>query len=251
MPSPRSPNTKPLIGPANFFAAMKSCEASGRGGETQTLHGNSAAPMRLRLAVLVKDTSAALDIVPSEATRRRARHIRDSRGRRRRRKHRAPTWLSEKNHPVLCGDGAPHSAPPAVPSFPTHACLKDAGWKSLGCWAIDTLNPNSWTTAETILPKSSADFVAIQETKRTVSEDDPSALSRAGRRLGWTVQPSSAMLTGAQSASGGCTIASKRGIGLAPHKDIVKQEYAHRFSLSWAAGIVRGGVHISSVVEKL
>ena len=50
----------------------------------------------------------------------------------------------------------------------------------------DTANPNSWTTAEvTVLARSSADIILVQETKRCISAEDPYVLSRAADRKGW------------------------------------------------------------------
>ena len=52
-----------------------------------------------------------------------------------------------------------------VPKF---ALLGDLNWKNQGLWAIDSSNPNSWTTAETaILPKSAADILLMQKTMQS------------------------------------------------------------------------------------
>ena len=41
--------------------------------------------------------------------------------------------------------------------------FKDKWWRSLGLWAIDTANPNSWTTArQDVFPCSAADIFRVQ-----------------------------------------------------------------------------------------
>ena len=109
-------------------------------------------------------------------------------------------------------------------------------------------NTNCWdTAAATVLPRSSADFMVLQETKRIIHPDDPTLLQRKGRNLGWNVQASSARPTAAQRASGGCVVGARRGCGISDHANLVSDGFQHRLHLAWVGGILRGGLHLGSI----
>ena len=194
------------------------------------------APFVLLLAPLVAPPAAAAfgallaDVAPVS---RRARRQRLSDGTRVRRRRRKPT-TSGPLPPVL-----------------GHTTLAEASWRQAGLWAIDTANPNSWTTAErTVLASSAADILLLQETKRLLDCDRPAALASRSRRLGWNLQSSPALLTEFGRASGGTAVAARRGIGVNDQQQFVRDGFEHRVHFAWICGVLRGGVHLGSVWMK-
>jgi len=128
--------------------------------------------------------------------------------------------------------------------------LTDRSWKECKLWAVDTSNPNSWTSAEnTVMLKSSADVILLQETKRYGFAT--AKMVTAARNIGWNAVPSEALRTAADKASGGCMVAARKGNGITPHPDsLVKDGFGHRIKLAWVAGFLAGGLHIGSVYLK-
>ena len=134
--------------------------------------------------------------------------------------------------------------------MPPHTTLANIWWEPLGLWAFDTTNPNSWQSGTTaVLSRSSADCVLMQKTKKHIPTDDPSWLSRAGRRLGWSRRASSARLTVAGRASGGVAVLARRGSGIRP-LDLVTEEYQFRQAFVHFNGCCRGGIDCGSVWMK-
>ena len=62
--------------------------------------------------------------------------------------------------------------------------LTDASHRDKGWWAIDTVNPNAWGGAAEILASSSADAIAVQETR--ITEAATKDHEHTARSLGWT-----------------------------------------------------------------
>ena len=92
-------------------------------------------------------------------------------------------------------------------------------------------------------------MVVVQETKKVISDDDPTAMQRRGRQLGWSMHPTSAKPMAANSASGGTIVAVRRGIGLQPAAE-TDESYDHRVGSAWVGGICKGGMHVVSVYMK-
>jgi hypothetical protein len=121
-------------------------------------------------------------------------------------------------------------------------------WKDHGLWAIDSSNPNSWTSArKNILMRSAADATLIQETKRIIYPDDPTLLKRQGRSIGWSISASSALTNESGYPSGGCAVTARRGFGLTPHETLVPDDFAHRLHFAWIGAVIPGGVHLGSI----
>lgn len=99
-----------------------------------------------------------------------------------------------------------------------HGLLGDTDWKQAGLWAIDTVNSNSWTTAEaSILPRTAADVLIVQETKRG-GDEAVQLLKTQARRKAWNFAASHALRTAADSASGGCAVGVRRDNGISPRR---------------------------------
>eukprot|EP00973_Karenia_brevis_P060230 8381124-Karenia_brevis.AAC.1 len=156
---------------------------------------------------------------------RRAHHARACNGSRIRRKRRAPRVF-----------GSPADLPARHPDF---AFIADASAKDEGLWIIDTSNPNSWESAkEHILKRSAADIVAIQETKKVIPSDDPTLVAKSARKIGWNLCASSALALPSGFASGGCAVGATRGIGVAPHEQLIQESFQYRLQFCWIAGIM-------------
>ncbi len=126
---------------------------------------------------------------------------------------------------------------------------KDAQHRSAGLWAIDTLNPNSWNKAVDYLRRSAADFSLIQET-RTFPGADTTRAEGAARSLKWNVAIQPALVTAAESTSGGTAVGAKSHIGIAPpcHPPPYTLGGASgRFSCQHVGAMLRGGLHLASI----
>ena len=96
------------------------------------------------------------------------------------------------------------------------------------------------------MPYSGADCLLMQKTKRWLDASSPNTLAQQSRRLGWSTQATSAKLTAADKASGGCVVSARRGIGIYQH-NIVNEAVEHRLCFAWIGGIIRGGMHCGSI----
>ena len=88
-------------------------------------------------------------------------------------------------------------------------------YKEYGLWAIDTINPNSWTTAEErLMCRAGADYMLLQES-RVASDNGIAKLKRDAHNLGWNAVAEPAWPSPAGPASGGCAVLARRGTGIA------------------------------------
>ena len=129
--------------------------------------------------------------------------------------------------------------------------LPSRDWRAAGLFALDTANPNSLDTAcDKIMSKSLADITCLQE-MRAKTPDAVDAAKRRLRGLGWNSHFSLAKTTEADRASGGCAVAARRGIGVAPAgNDIIEEAYAHRIAAAHINAVVPGGFYVISVYLK-
>ena len=75
--------------------------------------------------------------------------------------------------------------------------LSDGQFRECGLWALDTINPNSWSAArDRILSRVAADFAFLQET-REHTDAAIEKLKREARDLGWSAVASPAWRTAA------------------------------------------------------
>ncbi len=208
-----------------------------RGAPSGAAAGARSAPASIYLHKAIGTANPCHPDSAAWTRRRKARRPRFANGCRRRRRHRAPRQHALEVEGIVSEERvAPNTA------------LEDKWWKDKGIWAIDTSNAISWKSARSsVLPRSAADIVLVQETKRFVNEGDPTVLKRQGRSLGWNLHATSAKATAADKASGGVVVAARRGTGLSPHCTLVKDGYQHRLHFAWVAGIVRGGLHCGSI----
>lgn len=198
---------------------------------------NDATPLSLCGCIFSGSHSSAEH--DSCADRSRSRRIRKQTGTRQRWRRRAPG----PNH-FLVSQLKEHGR------VPQQATLSDKWWKPLGLWAFDTVNPNSWRSGcGAVLAKSCADCVFMQETKRVISDDDPTALGRCARKLGWSACAWSARRNPSGQASGGVAVIARRGIGICPH-EVVKEDCQYRQGFAHFNGCCRGGIHCGSVWMK-
>ena len=54
--------------------------------------------------------------------------------------------------------------------FPSYTTSDHAEWRKHGFWAVDTFNPNAWSSASDYMEKASADAALLQETRETDKE---------------------------------------------------------------------------------
>ena len=129
---------------------------------------------------------------------RRARRSREHNGRRKR-------WLTRRRL-------ANNLTPMRIEDPEVTGLLDDKDWRKQGWWAIDSGNANSWKTAvDSILPRSSADVLLLQETRIFVP-DRILAAERTSRASGWNPALTRAhALPSSHLGSGGCAVLRRRG----------------------------------------
>ena len=78
----------------------------------------------------------------------------------------------------------------------------DEEYREYGLWAIDTVNPNSWTAAEErLMCRTGSDFVLLQES-RVSSENGIAKMKRDARNFGWKTVAEPAWASPAGPGSG-------------------------------------------------
>ena len=166
----------------------------------------------------------------------RADRKRDENGKRLRKRTRKKMANTATDTPFVCQEGD---------------IDQDRWWVQYGWWAIDSVNPNSWTTAKAkVLNLSSADAIGMQETK-VEGEEKISDAKRHARDLGWNSTFTGAKSTPAQRASGGCAVCARKGTGVSDKGSVeIDDKVRHRVCHAWVNGVVKGGLHVFSVYAK-
>ena len=118
----------------------------------------------------------------------------------------------------------------------------------LGCWAIDTANPNCWSRAAAYLRLTTADYVDIQEMK--VLEGHPAReAADAAKATKWKMPVGGCLALDGLSC--GTAVAAKSHLGLGESKVIGALIDAagigHRLQVKHSGGIFRGGFHLGSM----
>ena len=90
--------------------------------------------------------------------------------------------------------------------------LADDSHREKGWWAIDTANPNAWGGAAEILESSSADAIAIQETR--VVEQTTKDHENTARNAGWNIAISACGFGEGGGESSGVAVGCRKHIGL-------------------------------------
>jgi hypothetical protein len=177
--------------------------------------------------------NASEGLAPLLPSRRRARRARERNGKRIVRANR-----NKRAAASFEGEGKPQ------PSCPQTGLMCERWWPSLGLWAIDSANGNSWKSlAKHVLERSQADIVVGQETKAFTERETSKAVTEA-RRLGWNPTLTKAHRTGCDMGSGGGAILARKGTGISPvQSSCIPEEYQHRISISWINAILKGGIH--------
>ena len=122
----------------------------------------------------------------------------------------------------------------------------DKSFVTNGLWAIDSLNPNSWTGAEDYLARTGADVVLVQETKRLAGPTEIAA-ERAAARMAWSASLEPSKCTDAGGISAGVAVCVRSHIGLAlPRIAVAAKELSARVQVRWMGAMCRGGVHLIS-----
>ena len=97
------------------------------------------------------------------------------------------------------------------------------------------------------MPKSRADFLAVQETKR-VGHAGAAGVVRAARAAGWNCSASPALRGETDLGSGGCAVAARRGIGVREPDDVaISSALAHRFHLAKVSALTKGGFYLATL----
>jgi len=124
----------------------------------------------------------------------------------------------------------------------------DTLWRQAGLWALDSSSANLWASVERcVLPKSRADFLTVQETKR-VGYAGAAGVVRAARAAGWNCSASPALRGETDLGSGGCAVAARRGIGVREPGDIaISSALAHRFHLAKVSALTKGGFYLATL----
>ena len=125
----------------------------------------------------------------------------------------------------------------------------DVEHRKAGWWAIDTVNPNAWSTATAYLATTTADIALVQEAK----VDDGyarEAAEQAARFNQWNVSLEPCLVTKAGGKSAGAAVGTKSFIGMSTTATVKESQHLHpkgRFCMRRVAAMAKGGVHCGSI----
>ena len=124
--------------------------------------------------------------------------------------------------------------------------LTDTSHRDKGWWAIDTGNPNAWGGAAELLATSSADAMAIQETR--VPEAATKDHEHVARGLGWNMAISGCGTGENGGDSSGVAVGCRKHIGLSEscEDDLLPDELKARFTAKHLGAMCKGGLHLCS-----
>jgi hypothetical protein len=134
--------------------------------------------------------------------------------------------------------------------------VADTAHRTLGLWAFDSVNANAFLPALDYLRCSSADAVAIQETK-IPDEHTLRTSESTARTAKWNLSIAPCFHTAAGGNSAGVAVGTRSCIGLALtnipqevftclHDAAPHAAFRHRFTLRHMGAVMRGGLHIGS-----
>jgi len=113
--------------------------------------------------------------------------------------------------------------------------------------SIDSWNMNAWSTGNEAASRSSADVVALQETKTTDSETRDRQ-ECAKNAQGWNAKINLAAITEEGGRSAGVAIMAKKHIGFSSAaSDSINARLRSRISTAWVNTSRKGGLHVISV----
>ena len=133
-----------------------------------------------------------------------------------------------------------------MPIDATMVELADTSHRDKGWWAVDTGNPNAWGGAAEILATSSADAIALQETRvptEATKDHETSAFNS-----GWNVAVSGCGIGQGGGDSAGVAVGCRKHIGLSEScdDDLLPAELKSRFTVKHVGAICKGGFHLCS-----
>ena len=89
--------------------------------------------------------------------------------------------------------------------------LADTSHRDKGWWALDTANPNAWNGTMEILSSSSADALAVQETR--IESDATNDAENSARNLGWSMAVNGCGYGDGGEESSGVAVGCRKHIG--------------------------------------
>ena len=120
------------------------------------------------------------------------------------------------------------------------------GFRKLGLWAIDTVNPNCGKGALEHLKVTGADICLFQEFRRRDGQQCHDSAA-AAKRSGWDLSITAADVTQANRCSGGLAIAARSYMGVSPVPHSHGNDMASRVHVAWIGSICRGGFFLLSI----
>lgn len=118
----------------------------------------------------------------------------------------------------------------------------------LGCWAINTANPNCWSRAAAYLRLTTADYVGIQETKVLAGHSAREAAD-AAKTTKWKLAVGGCLALDGLSC--GTVVAAKSHLGMGESTTvgalIGTAGIGHRLQVKHSGGIFKGGFHLGSM----
>ena len=124
--------------------------------------------------------------------------------------------------------------------------LNDKSHRDKGWWALDSGNPNAWKGATEILASSSADAMAVQETR--VESSSICDAENTARNLGWNMAVGRCDYGEGGGASSGVAVGCRKHIGLSEScsEDMLPVELKARFMVKHVGAVCKGGFHFAS-----
>ena len=115
-------------------------------------------------------------------------------------------------------------------------------------WAIDTVNPNAWSSGAIYMESSAADIIFTQEVKVPQGYLQDQA-EQAARNSKWSlsIEPCEATQLGGRSA--GTSVAVRSFIGMSEPLAVTASKHLHapgRFCMKRVSAMGKGGVHVGT-----
>ena len=127
--------------------------------------------------------------------------------------------------------------------------MADVTHRKAGFWAIDTANPNAWSTGSDYMLRTSADIVLTQEVKLPGGYPAVAA-EQAARSKKWSLTVEPCLITAAGGKSAGTAVATRSFIGMSVPAPVAAMQHLHatdRFCMRRVAAMTKGGVHMGSI----
>ena len=142
-------------------------------------------------------------------------------------------------------------AAPTTRGLPFALCEEveaaDVSHRAHGLWAVDSVNPNAWDATVKYIERTSADILALQETRRSPDQIDSAVRVAAAKR--WNLSLAAAVVNESTRCSAGVGVGARSHLGVACCSTATAPDprLSARCHSRWVGAMCRGGLHVVSL----